>query len=712
MPANSPDDIDLGSVLGAARRALPKAVLLGLLLGGGTAAAFMTMAPRYASQATVEIVGRPTSNPLNPAAGGESRNDPDREAVGTHVRKMLSNDVVVPLIKDLDLVSRPEFNAALPPVDLFSRGLRLVGIGAPKASQSDEDRVLAEFRDRMKVAQLRETRNIQIEFTTTDPALSARGANRLAEIYRDSLTVTRQDETGELREKLRIEVERLQQEVAEADKRVAEFRGQRDLFKGGQSSTPLKEQQLALLTEELTRAASARMEAQTRADAAKEQMARGTAEGNPDVQKSQIIPRLTEQRVRLERQVSELSATLLPAHPRMRQLQGDLATLKRQINDEVRKVVDALDRDARIALDRETSVQRRIDGLKTSVTTAAPDDARLKGFEDVARAKRTEAERVQQAYQKAVSTQTTGDAPVEVKIVQRALPSSEKVWPKLWLAGLVGLAGLLSSLFLTITRALMRGPIAAVATPVDRTTTVRLEATDTGAAASKPARLPRVQAGAAPAPAAAGGGLGAVANQILMRAAKTGTHRTLVAGSRPTVDAALEALDLAKAIARSGAAVVLVDWSAGPSSLASVASAVASPGLAELVRGDAAFEDVIQRLADSDAHYLPAGQTGDDAGVLFDPDRANLVLDALDEAYAYVVVIAGHQAARDLFQAIQGRIDSGVLVTTGGAPASSETAFLGFEVPGLEVFRIARGGSPGGRMAAAPRSARLADARA
>ena len=104
--------------------------------------------------------------------------------------------------------------------------------------------------------------------------------------------------------------------------------------------------------------ATARAEAEARAREAREIAARGAGETLPDVQKSQLVPRLVEQRVRVERQIAELSATLLPAHPRMKQLNADLAGLNRQIRTEVGKIVDGLEREAKVSAMREDGVRR------------------------------------------------------------------------------------------------------------------------------------------------------------------------------------------------------------------------------------------------------------------------------------------------------------------------------------------------------------------
>jgi polysaccharide biosynthesis transport protein len=720
----SPDDIDLASLGRAARRALPKIAIFSLLAGGGTAVVMSTMAPRYSSQARVEIVSRPVSNPNNPntqPSAAEISQSADKEAVGTHARKMLSTDIALKMNTTLALAEMPEFNVRLPADDLFTSTLQALGLVKAKPSETDTDRVLAAYYKVMKVAHVRDTREILIDFTTTDAQFSARGANKLAEIYRDRLTVSRQDETTDARNKLKIEVDRLVAEVNDADKRSADFRARTNQFQGGALSTPINTIQLGDLTTELSKISAAKSEADARATAAKQQMAQGTAESNPDVQKSQIIPRLSEQRIRLERQVSELAATLLPGHPRMRQIQGDLSALQRQIKEEVRKVVDALDKDAKIVGDREINMKRRIDDVKGSIKTGAPDDSQLKGLEDTAKAKRAEYERVKKAFEIADTGTRTGDAPVEVKIVQRAFPSNEKVWPKPAFFGpLVALALFLVGLAWAVTRAIVSGPRGSDGSNTSGNDRGRVPMEPTAALAAQPlAAAPRLaqatsqfagptvaetaaptssgpQLAMAAAPSVTTQDANAntttindVADHLIARDGGEASCRTLVAGDRPGVDGAAEALALAKALGMSGKSVVLVDWAHAGSDLAAMTGGVAGPGLAQLIHGDAAFEDVIQKLADTDAHFVPAGDAPADASLVFDADRANLVLDALDEAYEHIIVYGAHETAHDLFEATQGRFDLGVSVSQGAAVANGAgTSFLGFDVADMDVAHI------------------------
>jgi succinoglycan biosynthesis transport protein ExoP len=183
--------------------------------------------------------------------------------------------------------------------------------------------------------------------------------------------------------------------VAAAEAEVTRFRGQANIFAAGRESSGLNEQQLSELTAELTKSATAKAEALARADEAREVAARGGSETLADVQKSALVPRLVEQRVRLERQLAELSVTLLPAHPRMKQLNADLAGLKQQIKAEVGNVVEGLEREVKVAALREEGVRQRIEEAKSRVVGAGDDDVKLRALESLAKSKRAEFERLQ-----------------------------------------------------------------------------------------------------------------------------------------------------------------------------------------------------------------------------------------------------------------------------------------------------------------------------
>ena len=663
----SPDDIDLTALGAVARRALPKLLIAMLVVGAASFGILSMLTPKYASQAQIEII---FNNPMELRRGSNNENVAvrmDKEAVATHVRALMSSDLALKLATEMRLASKPEFNSALVRRGFLGELLRTFGLVGPRANETEEDRVLAAYYDALRVYQIKDTRGIMIEFRSEDPRLAAEVANKLAELYRDDLSLRTVVETRDARAKLGPQIRKLADEVAEAEAEVTRFRGQANIFDGGRERTGLNEQQLTELTAEQTKASTSRAEAEARARAAREQMLRGSGESQPDVQKSQLVPRLVEQRVRVERQVAELSATLLPAHPRMKQLNAELAGLNRQIRTEVEKVVDSLEREVKVAAMREDNIKQRIDEAKRKVVNAGGDDTRLRALESIAKSKRTELERLQAQLETARTTSDAAAVPGEVQVISRARATSEKAWPKVGMITLLAMtATLLLGLAWVVTRELF------------------VTARQASAVAPADIREGHLPAFAAPSPPPARvQTIASLARHLAAKADGRTGFRTLLASEDGERDAGIAAIELARQLARSKRQVILLDWSLDGIGLAQELGISPTLGITDVLSGRASFEDVVERLAGSNAHVIAAGSSAAGTAAAKDRDRVNMLLDALDDTYDHVVVTGGRDAARDLFTTIEGRIDAGVVVGEGSGDVSG--GFLGFRVADLDV---------------------------
>ncbi|CAN0266116.1 unnamed protein product, partial [Phaeothamnion confervicola] len=392
-------DIQLATLWLAIKNGLKGLVIAALAIGVVTFGALSLIAPRYSSESQLEFVSK-RSNPF--PEGNQRTSSPDstarldQAAINTHARALLSSDLLLKVANELKLPSRPEFNSAIGSVDTWSRILRIAGIGAPAAGETEEERVLSVIRRQIEVAAMKETRFIAIRFNSTDGQLSADFANLLADTYRTSLVSLPVEETSKVVDALQPKVAQLRKEVLDAEAAVESYRASSDQFRSGPQSTPVVDQRMAGLQEELLRAEAARNESEARWRTARELHRSGSAEVLPDVQKSVLVQGLIQQRVRLERQIAESAAALLPGHPRMQQLNADVGGLRRQITAEVEKVVQGIEKDARSATIRVESVTKQIDALKTKVVGNTGNEARLKELDSLARSKRTELERLQQ----------------------------------------------------------------------------------------------------------------------------------------------------------------------------------------------------------------------------------------------------------------------------------------------------------------------------
>ncbi len=704
-PAASPDDIEMSSILGAIKMSLPKTVAISGLLGALTYGALTMIAPKYQSQAELAIVAKtPTGVFGDPKASsvGPDSTKTDQSAINTHVRALQSPDLFAKVADDLKLKDIAEFNSALGPVDMADTIFRLIGMGGPRAGETETDRVLNALKNQLEVYTAKESRFIAIRSTATDPALSAEISNHLYDLYREKLAADTVKETDDQQKVMETKIEKLKPEVAAVETEAERYRGQINSFKGGNQNTGLNEQQLSELTAELTRTRATRGEAEARAKSAREMMKAGSGDALPDVQKSPLIQNLVQQRVRLERQISELSASLLPGHPRMRQLQGDLAGLKGQLTGEIAKLVDSLDKEAKVALGREDSIKKSLEELKSKVVSNAPEEAKLRELEANAKAKRTELESLQSQLESNRKKLDTRAQPVEAQLISKAQAASVPIFPKkLPNAALVTFASLLLGTFWTITKALFSGARSGGAGPANR----KYEPSAANGRAEPALVMTAIERDTARAATVAASAasetlttIADLSSRLGKKVSAQGGHRTLVTGETMTVQAGPEAIELAKVLASDGAQVILIDWSPSGEGLSSIVGTGGGKGLTEILLGEISFEDAVKRVPASDVHFISCGAALDDVDDDIDPDQLNLVLDALDEAYDHIIVAGSHDDARHLFEAIQGRFDTGVLVADEGKRikmrADAPGTFLGFEVADIDVIHFERAGTP------------------
>lgn len=718
----SPDEIQMSTVFDALKRSARRLVLLSVLLGAATFGVLSMMAPRYQSEAELAIVAKDASSTFSDPRSASSGPDlvttrMDKEAINTHVRAMQSPELLEQTASDLKLGERREFNSALGPVDPLDAVLRLVGIGGPRSGESERDRVLAAFRSRLEVYSAKESRFIRVRMTSIDSDLAAKIANALAENYRASLAKQGVTEIDDLQTVLQAKIDKLSTEVASAEAEVDRYRGQIDGFHGGAQNTGLNDQQMSDLTGELTRAKAARGEAEARAQSAREMMKAGTADALADVQKSPLIQNLVQQRISIERQISELSATLLPGHPQMRQLNADLAGLKLQINAEISKIVSSLEKEAMVAQGREDSIQQSLADIKARVVTNAPEEAQLRQLDANARAKRTELENLQGQLEANRKRLDARAQPLEAQIISKAQPESIPVFPKkIELSTLMAVASLMFGTAWVVMGALFQGvpaqgsrkrtaadrvraepvltarseePLLREITELDRlliseAAQISLSHMPADAPASEEASLAFVSEGE----------METLAERLIARRPAVGGHRALITGESERIVPFDEAVELVRALANNGVQAILVDWSPSGEGLASMSHLDVSAGLNDLLTGEASFDDIIQRLPGTSAHAIASGgrMYNPEAGI--DPDQLNLVLDALDEAYDHIVVAGRHDEARKLFEAIEGRFDAGITVASPHRQAhvSEDRAgtFLGFEVADIDIIQFVR----------------------
>lgn len=643
IAASESGDLDLRA-LGQALLAKRSLIIVPTVLVAVLSIASVNMiTPRYKSEARILVDGRENVFLRPNGERNEERTALDAEAVTSQVQLLLSRDLAREIIKKNKLAERPEFDPVLQGFAPLKSLLALFGIGRDPFSLTPEERVLEAFYERYTAYAIDKSRVIVVEFQSRDPELAARVANSIAEGYLVLQQGARQQQAKSAGQWLLGEIEELRKKVADAESRVEDFRSKSSLFVGT-NNTSLSNQQMGEINTQLNNARALKSDAESKARLIKEMLQSGKPIEASEVLNSELIRRLSEQRVTLRAQLAEQSSTLLDGHPRIKELRAQLADLDRQLREEAGKLSRALENDARIAGGRVDGLIASLDQLKKHASSSNGQDVQLRALEREAKAQRDLLETYLAKYREANARENIEGAPTDVRIISRATVSNVPAYPKKLPIVLIAT---LATLLLT-SGAIVTGELLRMTAP-RRSTGERPSSTPmrTPSPSTAPYFEPDEVAGLAPAEpkaaiAPATGEIERLADDLVQAGAAA--RKVTVLGTAPSESITLTALTLARLMARQ-AKVAVVDLAASSPVMTAASVDPAAPGLAELMLGEASFAQIITRDRASRVHLVSAGRPGLDRALLQSP-RLTLAIDALLRVYDHVLLDAG--AASDL----------------------------------------------------------------
>ena len=609
--------------------------------------------PRYKSETRILIDGRENVFLRPNTDRVEERQALDAEAVTSQVQLVLSRDLAREIIKKNKLAERPEFDPVLQGVSPLKSLAALIGIVRDPFAMTPEERVLDAYYERLQAYAVDKSRVIVVEFQSADPELAARVANSIADGYLVLQQAARQEQAKNASQWLAGEIESLRKKVSEAEARVEDFRSKSSLFVGTNNTT-LSNQQMGEVNTQLNNARSMKADAESKARLIKEMLQSGKPIEASEVVNSELMRRLSEQRVTLRAQLAEQSSTLLGNHPRIKELKAQLGDLDNQIRDEAAKISRSLESDARIASGRVDGLMTSLDQLKKQAASTNGQDVQLRALEREAKAQRDLLETYLAKYREANTRETIDTAPTEGRIISRAIVSNTPAYPKKLPVVLIAtIATLLLSSGVVVTGELLRqtAPRAAVAVGPAQAPLRREPIVVQRAAEPKlDTVVDPVLAEPAPLQPAMTTGMDVTEFTEIegladnLRAAGAAARKVTVLGTAPGDAITLSALTLARHLSRD-ARVVVVDLAGASPIIAAVSVDASAPGLAELMQGEASFAQVITRDKLSRLHLVMAGRPGFDRSLLQSP-RVALAIDALLRAYDHVLIDAG--SASDL----------------------------------------------------------------
>lgn len=281
-----------------------------------------------------------------------------RESVKAALARLRQND---PSFDPLPAKEQPRFDWR----DWIPRSWRTkMGSQHIPLTGADPDRALLDWiHDSLMVMPVRDTSMLEVSFEDPDPRIAARVANAVAEAYIQVNVEERLQSTQQASVWLREQLEHSKKKIDESVADLQGYREQAGLVKIN-SMESIYATQLKVLTEQVAKARTERVQAESLYRRAKRLKITGELELLPAGFGNEELERLREQEDEIERKVRADSARFTADYPMLGRDRTELEIVRAQIQDVLIGVVDGIKTEYEMAFDKEKKLEDKVKELE------------------------------------------------------------------------------------------------------------------------------------------------------------------------------------------------------------------------------------------------------------------------------------------------------------------------------------------------------------
>jgi capsular exopolysaccharide synthesis family protein len=344
-PAVDPDSGGLLEYWRIIRRRKGTVVLITFLCALAAVLYTLPQTPVYQARTTIEIQGVNENflnmRDMNPTSSTTTYY-PEID-IQTQVRILQSGDLLKRVVDRIQLTSRPLF-ASPTRVDAWRKSLGL----APAPPVDLHARAIAMAAGALKVRAQPNTRLVEILCDSTDPDLAADFANSLTGEYIEQNLNARWQTAQHTGEWLTRQMEDVRIKLEKSEDALQAYARETGLLFTAEKDN-VADQKLKQLQDELSKAQADRVARQSRYELATRASADSIAEVLDDANLKDIQGKLTD----LRRQLAELSSSYTPAHPKVKKVEAQIATLEATLERTRTNILNRIRNDFESAQRRE-----------------------------------------------------------------------------------------------------------------------------------------------------------------------------------------------------------------------------------------------------------------------------------------------------------------------------------------------------------------------
>ncbi len=632
-----------------------KKMIIGVIVIGTLLSIFMTqrMTPLF-SASTSLVLQRQQINVSGRSADSVVQGlTPDFFTNETEAEIIRSRSLALKVVEQLDLASNPIFNPQLSePTVGVEHLIQLVKLAldvdapAPLTKAQKEQALRKYLVDSFLAGLTVESGGtslvINLSYISPDPHMAALAANTVADIYILEQINAKYEATERANRWLADRVGELRLRVEGSSQKLENFRRRAGLVNDGYipwvGNTTLYAQQLAELNSQSINSRTVMAEAEARYNQVQRLLETpGGLDSAAAVLDSALIQRLREQESELTRNIAEIEIQYRDAHPKMMLARSELGDLQKKISQEVNKIAINLGNELEITEIRQEKLEAEIERLQSRVGEQTQAEVKMNELSSIALADRELYETVLARF-KQVDTQQQQLIEPDARVISYATVPGNPSRPKKSL--IIGVGFILSGL-IGFLLAFAREQLESGFRTIDQVEEV------TGVPAI--ALLPRIaganNSGKAPYDMVIDSPTSSYAEAIrtlrtaLLLSDVDRPPRTIsVTSSVPNEGKTTCSLSLARAAAKSGQKVLIIDCDLRRPSLHKALQVPNSQGIVDYLSRQKELEDVIEIDFKSEAHYILAGPSLSNATDVLASNLMSELLEALSDTYDLVVL--------------------------------------------------------------------------
>lgn len=376
------DGIGLADAIRILRRRRSVILACVVVVTAISAVTVFNLTPRYTAEAALMLDPRKTQ--VLDVQAVVSGLPADTAVVRSEVEILKSSTLAEAVAKNTNLVAVPEFNphlrkptfmsVILTPVHWMVSGFKsLLALppSTPAVDSAHAELIAAasELQKHLEVVNDGRSYVIKVEVQSEDPALAAKLANAYTSAYLDAQLKAKFDTVQHATQWLNDHLAALQAKVEASDRAGQVFAAAHNLTQTGTQT--VNSQQISELNTQLVLASADLAQKEANLQQVQASLRGGGVSAAAQVLSSPVIQNLREQETMLAQREAELATRYKPEHPAMINIRAQERDLNQKIQDEIDRIVRAMQGDVTAARAKVGSLRQSLGQLQSSAESAA-----------------------------------------------------------------------------------------------------------------------------------------------------------------------------------------------------------------------------------------------------------------------------------------------------------------------------------------------------